>query len=63
MGQSLFEGGLLLLTFNTILVLLGVCCVGLLVGFLRRPAGRFFLARAALGPLGHAGVRGESAVA
>ena len=33
MGQSLCEGGLLLLTFNTILVLLGVCCVGLLVGF------------------------------
>ncbi|CUA91478.1 hypothetical protein Ga0061062_102220 [Comamonas thiooxydans] len=33
MGQSLFEGGLHLLTFNTILVLLGVCCVGLLVGF------------------------------
>ncbi|EFI59085.1 hypothetical protein EIC84_10325 [Comamonas sp. A23] len=33
MGQSLFEGGLFLLTFNTILVLLGACCVGLLVGF------------------------------
>ena len=33
MERSLFEGGLLLLTFNTILMLLGACCVGLLVGF------------------------------